>query len=248
MRVGKGSAVTSFFVGILFWALVAVVWNAEPAYATQPPFGCIGPATGVQGHHHAGEGTHVGIKGSVWFGHSSSDCFRDSILVAAPDTSFASQVVWGWFLGYKFDSSCAFISTGYATSPTLYVLWDTPLTSPQCSIKSAQNPDQFRNLTLQDVNQDTFWSAFLGDPPNFIASMDVDFKRAYVITQGSRANPSDSAWSHFVSLQTRLAGSLDYFDFYDLRCLSDSDSGYYFSKVSETEHFVLSGTGACFGA
>lgn len=58
------------------------------------------------------------------------------------------------------------------------MFWQTPSIGIHCTIKSTQNVDQYRNLTVQDANQDTIWTAFLGLPGVDQGGLEMDFNRA----------------------------------------------------------------------
>jgi hypothetical protein len=193
---------------------------------------------------------HKGVKSLVWFGAYTQDCVRVSSLLVAPE-GINSQVEFGWFLGWHGygnpPNACG--PKGYQDKPTLFMLSWTLLGGFYCQWGYAQNPSQWRLLTLQDANQDQGWSAFLGDEYTNVFGVHIDFTHGTLYAGGERHSSNDSAWAHFLDLKrlriTDCNQQSCYVTWNNTQCYSagSNDPDYKFSKTSNTEFTVERGSG-----
>lgn len=224
--------------GFLVGALIAFLLGiSRPALADQPPPSCYQQPNqqhNVEASDHAAAGQHKGISSRLWVGTWDSDCVRVTSL-----NGFKANgrfVEWGWGLGYD----CKGV---YRTGTTAFMAWDTPTIAPHCNTFPAADvhAETFRTFIVQDANQNTVWSVYLGstDQADLQDTADVDFSASDIVTNGERDSDGDVAWAHFTELQGLTAGpDCCYSNFGDLRLFTDTDPGYKCFKVTNTEHYV----------
>lgn len=86
------------------------------------------------------------------------------------------------------------------------------------------------SMKLQDENGDTVWTAYF-DGAQQSQTMDVNFTQGTMITNAERHNSSDVPTAHFSVLKVL-----------SVRLYCDTDNGFKFDKVSNTEHNVIAST------
>jgi hypothetical protein len=225
----RRSTLGSFLAGALL-GLVLVAFLPATAALAQPPITCDTFIKNVLAHQHANEGNHKGISSTVNFYVQTDACARVSSLMGyISNTRF---VEYGWNVGYD----CQHF---YHTTPVTFVAWETANIGFHCVTISEQSTTH--SLKLQDENGDTVWTAYF-DGAQQSQTMDVNFTQGTMITNAERHNSSDVATAHFSVLKVLSVGSCCYASMDDLRLYCDTDNGFKFDKVSNTEHNVIAST------
>jgi hypothetical protein len=183
------------------------------------------------------------VKSDLWVGTSANDCTRVTSLAIK---SVGSGIVeWGWWLGYQLGPNdggyCP--STVYATSPRQFVFYRPINGANHCQLYSSVSASQFRVFSLKDDNSDTVWS--FGSGGVNVDTVDLNFDRGNLLTNGERHAGSDSAYADFTSLQFQVAGSTVWNNFTAIKQVEDSDpaqsgyGNYNCIRVSNTRQQVL---------
>lgn len=234
----KRAAISSGLLGVLF--VLSLVALAPPA-AAAPPVTCNVTRRNVLATQGTQSGNHQGLRSTVWHaGSSSSNCARVSALSVVNGNGFVEWLwVQGWIFGEDADGVCGTTSQ-YSSKPYRLAFW-VPTTGGSHCRKEGAIPDSdlssFINLRLQDGNQDTVWSYYIGDPPS-VGSMEVDFNRGNVRTNGERHNLNDFGFAHFKALQWMVSGNTTWFDFTDLDPAGDNDPDWNCIMVSQKNQKV----------
>ena len=152
----------------------------------------------------------TGNRESVWVNSSVHDvCLRVSSIFIQDTGSPAFAEV-----GIQESQQQALCgSGGNPGGPSVFLAWET-YSSPtiHCTMSSAQNPSQYRNLTIQSITTPGVFSAFLGiSPPQGIAATtQLGFTRGYALNNGERHNAGDSQYSQFAAETFITPGNTTY--------------------------------------
>lgn len=187
-------------------------------------------------------GNHQGVKSDLWVGTSANDCTRVTSLAIK---SASGIVEWGWWLGYQKGPNDGGIcpSTTYTTSPRQFLVYRPINGSNHCQLFASIPASQFRGFSLKDHDSDTVWS--FGSGGNNVGTVDLNFDRGSLLTNGERHAGTDSAYADFTSLQFQVAGSTVWYNFTAIKQVEDNDpaqsgfGNYNCIKVSNTRQQVL---------
>ncbi len=179
---------------------------------------------------------------------ANNDCVRVSSLLIVSGSS--GLVEWGWVLGYEYSRSQggACDTTTYHSSPTLFVVYRPINGSLHCRIYGTISTGT-RTFSLKDQYQDTVWE--LGSAGSNVDTVDLNFDRGTLRTNGERHSGSDSAYADFASLQFQVSGSTTWNDFSAIKQVEDNDPAvtgygdYNCIKVSTTHQQVAKQTRSC---
>jgi hypothetical protein len=181
-----------------------------------------------QGTH---QGQHQGLKAEVWFGSYNDDCNRiTSINVLS--SSGNGFVEFGWVLGY---SSC---DDNLYTTPRTFTWWKQDGGSSNCRVLTAATADLYHNLSIADGDSDTTWLAKKNG--SLYDTINVNFDRGDVATNGERDCTCDTAYAHFKELEfQKVATGATWLAWNDPYLFFDSDDNFHWVKDSDTEHEVV---------
>lgn len=239
-----------FVLGVLLGALLATVLYPAAAFAS-PPESCVNVRFNTQGTDSAQFGNHVGIKANVWFGHWNSllnggDCDRVTSIGVINGTGVVEYgAVLGWLpSGGNVYTGADRCNDHYFKTPEVFQVWQPIGGNYHCREVGAAAANNYYTLSVTDANQDTVWHALTGSTDH--GSMNVNFSRGVVATNGERHNQSlDTAFAHFQLLKKQVAGTSTWSNFtssYQGCCFPPDphfDPGFHWFFISNTETEVL---------
>lgn len=224
------------------WAVVLVsvlLWSMMTSTARAvPPSDCANTNRNVEVTQSTQQGNHQGIRSNYWFATGGNACARaDSIEVWSGLPNGFME--FGWYLGWY--DVC---SPNYASTPRLFSFSKPNNGAGVCTTYGNEQPNIWRTLSVADPDSDTVWLGKEDGSPVF--TINLNFDRGTMFTNGERDCTCDSAFAHFKSLDFQVSGSSAWNPWTDPEMYLDTDdpppSGYHWSKISDTEHKVIAGT------
>lgn len=199
-------------VGFVAGAALLVLLDIQPADAAP----CENANYNVQAQQNTNLGQQQGIRTDLWFATGNNDCNRISGVHVLYGTN--GFVEWSWVLGY---SSC---NGQFYSTPQLFRYWRPNNGSLSCAVDFGNAPGNFFQVTLKDENSNTVWGAYKSG--TLIATMNVNFDRGTMGTNGERDCTCDSAYSHFKTLKYQVVGSQTWNSWTNAVTQADTDPGY----------------------
>jgi hypothetical protein len=134
-------------------------------------------------------------------------------------------------------------STTYQSSPTQFLVFRPINGAANCQVYSSIPRSAFRVFSLKDDDSDTVWT--FGSGGTNVGTVDLNFDRGNLRTNGERHSGSDSAYADFMALQFQVAGSTTWFNFSAIKQSVDNDpaqsgfGNYNCIKISATRQQVI---------
>jgi hypothetical protein len=250
-REGLGEVNRSSKASLMMVAsLLLLTWPDASSSLAQPPEDC--DAGWIKSYVTATQntqlGNHQGVKATMNVAAANNDCSRVSSILVVSGSS--GLVEWGWVLGYTYARSVggACDTTTYHSAPTQFVVYRPINGSNHCLFFGTISTGT-RTFTLKDQDQDTVWEAGAGGT-NY-GSIDLNFDRGSLRTNGERHSGMDSAFADFTTLQFQVSGSTVWNDFTAITQVEDNDpatsgfGNYNCIKYSATHQGVAKQTRSC---
>jgi hypothetical protein len=209
--------------------LVAGAVSTTPANAV-PPQNCANTARNVEVTQGTQAGNHQGVRGDMWFRTSTNDCARVSSYAVLSSTG-DGLVEWGWYLGWY--TVC---SSTYASSPRLFTVSIPNNGAFDCNTHGSLAGSAYYKLSIADGNSDTIWLAKRDG--NTVTSLNVNFDKGDLVTNGERDCTCDSAFSEFKQLEFQVTGTSTWYNWSDPTGYSDNDPDYHWHYQSNTHHTI----------